>query len=368
MIKINNIYFLEYLIDELKRNEFKEVLILTGYKNHIIENYFKNGSDHEIKISYDFQPSECDTGLRLKMAFNKLHDYFFLQYCDNYIPFNINAMIESFNNLKKDLMISIYDNLDNYTKNNVFYNNGKYLETYDKKRKLSNLNGVDIGFLLMKKEVIDLLPQSNINFESHIYPKLIKKKKISCYIFRHRYYSVGSFDRLEKTAKFFKNRNRYVFLDRDGVINVKLNKAQYVTKWSEWEWMPNVLENLKKLNDKGYKVIIITNQAGISRMKLTIKDLNEIHSIMKAEIIHNGGSIQDIFVCPHHWDEDCDCRKPKAGMFFSAQKKYDIDLSRTYYIGDDERDREASINAGCKFIKVETDKCFGNFLKNFLNE
>ena len=157
-------------------------------------------------------------------------------------------------------------------------------------------------------------------------------------------------------------------MDRDGVINIKAKKGDYIKSWNEWKWMPNILELLKNLNLRDFKVIVISNQAGIARKKITRKKLNQIHEIMKAEIINYGGFIKDIFVCPHHWDEECSCRKPNPGMFFNAQKKFNIDLSNTYYLGDDPRDEEASKNAGCKFYKIKTGSCIKKFQNFFLKK
>lgn len=363
MIRILNIPFLEYLIKENMRNNVKKILLLVGYKGKVIEDYFKDGKELGIEIQYDYQPPNFDTGLRLKKAQEKIDEMFMLQYCDNFIPFNLKSMLEIFKTQKKDLMLSLYENTDNYSKSNVSLTSNNKIKTYDKSRTKKNLKFIDLGYVIMKKKILNLLTDQNINFENQIYPQLIEKKKISSFIFKHRYYSIGNLQRLKKTHNFFKNKKKFILLDRDGVLNVKPKKADYVKSWKEWKWKPNALNFLKKLYDLKYKLIIITNQAGINRKKMSIDDLHQIHSIMIAEVINFGGYIEDIFFCPHNWDEECYCRKPKAGMFFDAQKKYDIDLSSTYYVGDDDRDKEAAKIAGCKFFKINDENCYFNFIK-----
>ena len=368
MIKFFNLPFLEYIIRENVRNKFKKILILVGYKGKVIEDYFGNGKKFGIHIEYDYQPVTFETGLRLKKAISKIDDFFMLQYCDNFIPFDKNLLFKNFKKEKKDLMLSVYDNIDSYSKSNISLSNKKRLKVYDKTRSQKNLNYIDIGYVIMNKKILGYLSQKNLSMESQIYPKLIEEKNISSFIFKHRYYSVGDFRRLDTTQDFFRNRKKFVLMDRDGVINIKAKKGDYIKSWNEWKWMPNILELLKNLNLRDFKVIVISNQAGIARKKITRKKLNQIHEIMKAEIINYGGFIKDIFVCPHHWDEECSCRKPNPGMFFNAQKKFNIDLSNTYYLGDDPRDEEASKNAGCKFYKIKTGSCIKKFQNFFLKK
>ena len=126
---------------------------------------------------------------------------------------------------------------------------------------------------------------------------------------------------------------------------------------SENPWRKGSLEALKLLKDKGYKVIIISNQPGISRGMMSEKDLAKIHSNMIKDVKKIGAQIESIYICKCNWNDGCDCRKPKPGMIFNAQYDHDINLSRTYFIGDDQRDMEAAKSAGCKqFLIGENDR------------
>ena len=123
--------------------------------------------------------------------------------------------------------------------------------------------------------------------------------------------------------------NRAVFLDRDGVINRKLEN-DYVKSWDEFHFLPDVIEAIKALNEKGlpsseakgYLVIVVTNQRGIARGLMTEKDLEEIHRRMLRELQRHGARIDDIFYCPHDIKDNCNCRKPQPGMLIQAQKKW----------------------------------------------
>ena len=107
--------------------------------------------------------------------------------------------------------------------------------------------------------------------------------------------------------------------------------------------------------ENNFNIIIVTNQAGVARGKMTHADLDSIHDYMTKELLNIGVRIGAIYCCTHNWDDGCFCRKPKPGMFFYAQKDFCLDLSKTYLIGDDERDQEAGELAGCKTIILNKD-------------
>jgi len=139
---------------------------------------------------------------------------------------------------------------------------------------------------------------------------------------------------------------KVVFLDRDGVIN--RDSADYIKHWSEFEFLPKSLDALKQLKQNGFTAIVITNQSVINRKMVSREGLDHIHTLMKTSIRSSGGEITDIFFCPHTPDERCDCRKPKPGLIYQAEKKYRIDLATAVMIGDSAKDIECARNAGCR--------------------
>lgn len=354
MIVFHGKPFLEYLIEMLKEQGFNRILLLLGYLPEVIMNYFGDGKKWDVNIEYSISPVEDETGTRLKLAQHSIDPIFLLIYCDNYWPMRFDDMWSQYISANVLAQLTVYTNVDGYTRNNLRIDNDGYVDLYDKGRKFPNLLGVDIGFVILKNAVIDMLPNDNTSFESVVYAKLIEKHQLKAYITNHRYYSVGSHERLPLTDKFLANAP-VIFLDRDGVLNKKMPRAQYVCSWREWEWLPGAKEALKLLKQANYKVILITNQPGIARGAMTELDLQEIHEKMKKEIKAEGGDIDEIYYCPHNWDEGCECRKPQPGMLFNAQRDHHIDLSRTYFIGDDERDTKAGIAAGCKTLSVSEE-------------
>jgi histidinol-phosphate phosphatase family protein len=294
---------------------------------------------------------EDDTGRRLKLAANLLDPTFLLLYCDNYWPMQMKRMWEHFQQADAPAMITIYRNSDGYTKNSVRVNDDGYVAEYDKTARAPALQGVEISYAILRNSVVDRIPDGNVNLEATVYPALVKSKELLAYVTEHRYYSIGSLARLPLTEMFFSNRPT-IFLDRDGVLNSKPPRAEYVTQWEEFHWLPGAKDALRLLNHAGYRVIIISNQAGIARGLMTSEDLTALHRSMHKEVQESGGRIDAIYYCPHGWDEACDCRKPKPALLFQAQRDFNLNLSRVVFIGDDERDLQAAAAAGCQGVSI----------------
>lgn len=142
--------------------------------------------------------------------------------------------------------------------------------------------------------------------------------------------------------------SKAVFLDRDGVIN---DNYKPVNRPKDLKLYPWSAESIFKLNQAGYYVFVVTNQGGIEMGYFKEKDLEEIHTKLINEIEKSGATIDEIDFCPH-FKTKCECRKPEAGMLKRLSKKYDIDLNRSFMVGDRDVDIEAGIKAGCKTIKI----------------
>jgi len=145
-----------------------------------------------------------------------------------------------------------------------------------------------------------------------------------------------------------------IILDRDGVINK--DSADYIRSPKEWHAITGSLEAITKLNKTGYKVVIISNQSGIARGYFTEKTLKLMHDKMIHKLTKLGGSIDHIYYCPHHPNENCECRKPKPKMLFEALHKFHVEPKNALMIGDSWTDAQLAKNAGCDFVLVKTGK------------
>jgi D-glycero-D-manno-heptose 1,7-bisphosphate phosphatase len=150
-------------------------------------------------------------------------------------------------------------------------------------------------------------------------------------------------------------KNKAVFLDRDGVLNREM--GDYVCRLEDFHILDN-FDALKTLQDKGYLLIVATNQGGLAKGWYTEDELTKMHSKLKEVYTAHGVKFTDIFYCPHHPDFTgiCDCRKPKPGLLLQGIEKYNIDPAQSYFIGDRERDVEAGTAAGVKGILINSDQ------------
>lgn len=142
-----------------------------------------------------------------------------------------------------------------------------------------------------------------------------------------------------------------VFIDRDGVIN---KEVSYLSRVADFEFIPNAVEALRILSNAGYKLIIVTNQSGVARGFFSEEQLSEIHEYMINELKKSKIRIDKIYVCMHHPNDKCDCRKPEIGLLKEAEKEFNIDLKKSFFIGDKTIDIETGKKAGCKTILVKT--------------
>jgi D-glycero-D-manno-heptose 1,7-bisphosphate phosphatase len=368
MIEIHGRPFLEEIVRMLKHEGFEEVLMLLGYLPEVVQDYFQDGSKWGLKISYSVTPIENSTGRRIKLAEPLLHDCFLLLYCDNYWPMRFEPMWERFLKAGTPAMLTVYRNKDGWTKNSIRVDDEGFITAFDKTGSTPDVEGVEISYAIFRKSVLDLFPQNeNASWEETIYPVLAKRHQLAAFVTDHRYYSVGSVNRLPMTEAFLARRPA-IILDRDGVLNRKPPRACYVRTWSEFEWLPGAKEALAQLKKAGYRVIVISNQAGIARGAMSEADLLDIHRQMVHEVTQAGGNIDAIYYCPHHWDNGCECRKPKPGMLFQAQRDFHLDLTRTFFIGDDERDGQAADAAGCPSLLVTEERSLLALVQSLLSK
>lgn len=148
------------------------------------------------------------------------------------------------------------------------------------------------------------------------------------------------------------DKNKAVFLDRDGVIN---KDTGYVHKIEDFLILPGVIESLKILQSKGYKLIIVTNQGGIAKKYYTLDDFTKLNNHMLSIFEENKIKIEKVYFCPHAPEEDCECRKPKTKFVYDAEKEFNIDLKNSWVIGDKMSDIKMGEDCGCRALLVESE-------------
>ena len=152
-----------------------------------------------------------------------------------------------------------------------------------------------------------------------------------------------------------------IFLDRDGVINSDVGHY-YIYRVEDFVINKGIINSLKRFQDAGYILIVITNQGGVAKGIYSCEDVNKVHHYLETILKENGILLQENYYCPHHETvASCKCRKPSPYMINQAIKKYNIDISMSYLIGDSKRDIEAAEAAGVKGIKIEANEDISSY-------
>jgi len=345
MIKIDNRPFLEFLFEKISSQGIKRFVILSGYLGDQIKDYFGSGADWDIEIQYSHGPTEWDTAKRLWESRNLLDDNFLFLYSDNYINLDLIKLENHHFESEKPLTLSLAKKKNG----NISVDEKSIVKKYDLERNDLSLNLVEIGFMIANKsKIISYYDHKNSSF-SKIIEKMVKDGLVSAYQYHNSYYSISDPSRLEITREYLL-KDKILILDRDGTLNRRPPKAQYIKSWDDFIWLPGAIDALKILSNEGFKFIVISNQAGIARKMVSDYEVKSINKRMQNDLIKESIEILETYYCPHHWDDGCFCRKPNPGLFFKASSDHLFRLEKTLFIGDDSRDCQAAYNSGCNSI------------------
>jgi D-glycero-D-manno-heptose 1,7-bisphosphate phosphatase len=155
----------------------------------------------------------------------------------------------------------------------------------------------------------------------------------------------------------FRGTKRAVFIDRDGTLNVE---KDYLYRVDDCELIPGAVDAVRRLNEAGWLVVVVTNQSGVARGYYGEQEVASLHRHMADELAQGGGQVSGWYFCPHHpagqepYNRQCDCRKPLPGMLLQAARELEIDLSRSWMVGDKLVDVQAGQAAGCRAVLVRT--------------
>lgn len=347
MVAVAGAPFVDHLLELLAGQGIERVALLLGYRAEVLAGHVGTGARWGLSVRHLVTPPEVQTLTRLRAAGPELDDVVLVAYCDNYVPLDLPAMWRSYAESGAVVQVTAYANDDGFTRNNMRVEDGRVL-AYDPTRTAAGLNRVDLGFAIVDRARLGPLPEGDVPFEHAVHPRLAEAGTLHAWVTPHRYYGVGSLPRLAAAERFFARRPA-VILDRDGVLNRRAGRGEYVRDPAELVWLDGALEALALLAGAGYRVFVATNQAGVARGAMTGAQLAAVHRRLVEDAARAGGRIDGIYSCVHGWDDGCGCRKPAPGLLLQVQREHDLDLSRTVFVGDDERDEQAARAAGCPF-------------------
>ncbi len=334
MAKFNNKYFIEYIIQNFSKYNFKKIYILTGYKSKIIINKFNKKIFNFIEVICLKEKILMGTGGALNILKKKNINNFILINGDTIFNIDLNSLLKI--TKKKQIgTIALTKNLSH--KNHKLSKLRLYKNTITNHSKGNLKNG---GIYFFKKKIFKFINNKVSSLENDILPNLIDKKLLSGKIFSNFFLDIGT-PKDYKKANNLLYKNFYkpaAFLDRDGVINYKKN---YVYKKKDFKFKKGVIKGLKLLNQKGYYIFIVTNQAGIGKNIFKEKDFINLHKYIKIKLQKKKIYFNDVCYSPYHpkakikkYRKNSLTRKPGNLMIENIKKKWHINLKRSFMIGD----------------------------------
>ena len=338
--------FLRHLVEQLRDAGFERFLVLLGYMPEPAIDYFGDGSRLGVRVDYCATPPEWRTARRLKQAMGRMDPVIGLFYCDNYAPLDFDAVWRAWAKQGAPARVAVYSNEDGYSTNNVRVERDARVSAYEKSRGAEGLNGVEIGYYLLRRDLIEAMPALDAPFETLLLPELAQSGRLSAHWTHHRYYGVGSIERLERTRRFFE-AGPAILISRDGVLGEPPAGGERGPAPGGWRWKPGSLEALRMLRSAGYKVISLAPGGGPGRMDPDAAA--RLHASIQSQALRAGGEIAAIHHCSHHWKDGCSCRAPEPGLLFQAQREHDLDLTKTIFVGAGVAGAEAAERAGCVF-------------------
>ena len=383
MIPVCGKPILEWQIENLKASGLTDIVLVIGHLGEVIKDYFGDGSRWGVTISYFIETQPLGTaGALFRMP--ELQEDFLLMSGDVMLDVDFNRFINFHKDHEALASLTVHPNNHPFDSSLIVTeilpaSNGgmpihtnrvvKWMNKEDERLYYRNVVNAGIEMIsprLLEEARAKLPSLDKVDLDRDVLKPAIESGKIYAYETSEYIKDMGTPERLVEVendllsgkiaAHNLSVKQKAVFLDRDGTIN---KTSGFLTDINDFELIEGAAEAIKQINKSGYLAVVVTNQPVIARGECSFEQLQEIHNKMETLLGKEGAFIDGLFLCPHHTDKgfegerieyklDCECRKPKAGLFVQAQKALNIDLSQSYMVGDSAIDIKAAENAGCK--------------------
>lgn len=384
MIKIDNKPVLEHEIECLREQGYTDLIITVSHLGHIIMDYFGDGSKISpatnkpfgVNIEYFVEEVPLGNAGALFKLKDKLSENFLLLNADSIFDIDFNRLVDY--HMSKGGLVTLFTHPNNhpYDSGLIFVDEQMAVTNWlakEDERPEHYKNRVNAGLHVLNKKVLDVnIDTEKIDLDRQILKPLSGTGKMFAYDSPEYVKDMGTPERYAAVCNDFRegrvkaknlvNKQKAVFLDRDGTINEFVG---FLRSIDEFKLIDGVVDAIKKINASGYLAIVVTNQPVIARGEVTVEELNNIHNKMETLLGKEGAFIDGLYYCPHHPDKgfegeieelkiNCDCRKPKTGLIDRAVKDFNIDLSESVIIGDSTLDIQTGKNAGIKTCLVRS--------------
>lgn len=356
--------FLSYIIENLVRQGFNDILLLAGYQARSVLDFAEQCRHPGLQLRCLLEDSPLGTGGALRHAQAQLEEHFLLLNGDTLFDINLNDLaVPEMGDALARVALRRVDDTDRFGR----------IELQDKKilamqeKGVSGPGLINGGLYFMVKACIQMLPLGASSLENDLFPQLISGQLLEGREYSGFFLDIGiPLDLQAAQNSVPQNLVRpAAFLDRDGVLN---EDANYVSLPDQVRWIAGAKAAVKWLNDAGYYVFIVSNQAGVARGYYDSDRVNALHEWMQQELRFVGAHVDAFYFCPHHpaFGDACKCRKPEPGMILKAMEEWPVLKSGSFLVGDKEWDVLAAIKAGLPgYLFTGGDLC--DFIRHVTN-
>lgn len=362
LLRIGDRPFLEYLLAEAARFGFKKILLLAGFRADRIEDYLsESGVARKLGLRIDISAEEqpAGTGGALWRARRRLDQRFYLLNGDSWFDFNWLSLVAAD---KADTAIATLGlrRLDDVGRYGVVETDGSLVRRFREKSDSSGPGDVNSGVYLVSDEIVSYL-SPNCSLERDVLPRLADGGQLRSFQASGRFLDIGiphDFETAQGSIPSWRRRPA-VFLDRDGTLN---EDTGYLYRPDDFRWLPGAIEGVRRLNDAGFYVFVVTNQAGVARGLYGEAEVKALHAWVQEQLRGHGAHVDDFRYCPFHPEGSVETyrradgwRKPAPGMLLDLSERWPIDMANSLMIGDKDIDVEAGRAAGVQATKIGAD-------------
>jgi mannose-1-phosphate guanylyltransferase / phosphomannomutase len=376
MVTIGGRPNLEHQVMLAKRYGFTNVLFLVSHLADVIRAYFGDGRHFGVDISYSIEDSPLGTAGALGHAGSRLDERFLLVYGDIFVDCDVGRLWADHADNRAIATLVVHPNDHPYDSDLIEADAEGWISTVHPKSRSKDQylpNMVNAAVSVVERDMLRWIPpNSHLDLATDTFRGLARHRLLRAYRSAEYFKDFGTPDRLAQVRCDFEigkparlsrsSRRPAVFLDRDGVIN---KEVSHLSDPTQMELIPGAAGGIRRLNEAGYLVIVVTNQSVVARGECSLHTLRLIHNKMETLLGRERAWVDALYFCPHHPEKgfpheipelkiDCFCRKPKTGMFEQAIADWNISLQESCVVGDSRRDVIAAHRLGIPAIGVKT--------------